>query len=72
MQSPIMLGNAKKGNGMMQSALKEQAELDATKSIVSVAKKARDLYQQQQKIERDVQTRCVHSVSYTKCPGCSQ
>ena len=31
--------------------------MNATKSIVSVAKKAQDLYRQQQKIERDVQTR---------------
>lgn len=43
--------------GWVQGALKEQADMDATRSMVSVAKKARDLYKQQQRIERDVQTR---------------
>lgn len=41
----------------LQSELKEQAEMDATKSLVSVARKARDLYERQQKIEKDVQQR---------------
>ena len=49
----------------MQSAL-EQADMDATKSIVSVAKKAQDLFRQQQKIERDVQTRHLPLYYFSK------
>ena len=48
---------------MVQGALKVQAEMDATKSIVSMAKKAQDLYVQQQQIEKQVQQRYVASNS---------
>lgn len=34
-----------------------QADMDATKKVRSVAKKAQDLYRQQQKIEQDVKAR---------------
>ena len=40
-----------------------QAEMDATKRVRSVAKKAQDLYLQQQKIEKDVKARHASSSS---------
>lgn len=42
---------------MLQGGLGVQADMDATKKVRSVAKKAQDLYRQQQKIEKDVKAR---------------
>lgn len=42
---------------LLQGALRMQADMDATKKVRSVAKKAQDLYRHQQKIERDVKAR---------------
>lgn len=52
----------------MQSALRMQADMDATKKVRSVAKKAQDLYRHQQKIEQDVKARCFHTARHKLKP----
>jgi len=41
----------------VQGGLQAQAEMDATKKVRSVAKKAQNLYWKQKEIEKDVKTR---------------
>ncbi|KAK9824568.1 hypothetical protein WJX72_011385 [[Myrmecia] bisecta] len=44
-----------------EGTLREHADMDATRSLVSVARKARDLYEQQQQIEKQVEQRWCHA-----------
>ncbi len=43
--------------GSLQGGLKSEADMDATKKVRSVAKKAQNLYWKQKEIEKDVKTR---------------
>lgn len=41
----------------MQGLLKEHADMDATRAVAAVARRAQDLFRQQQQIEREVEQR---------------
>ena len=40
-----------------QGLLKEQADLDATRAVSAIARRAQDLFRQQQQIEKQVEQR---------------